>query len=441
MKNNFDNLKKELDNTLFHDVYFDDNQYKKVLNSIASSKKNREFYPFKKRLNVIFSSSVICLLFTGIMYFIGIELNLFNGIHNKQANYIVKSKNELPNEDSKYIPAKQEENDKDMTKEEILTKMLNTVDNFETARGEYIIHYANIPSNATIEYTVSLKNHRGGFGIRTDIVNGEKTVSSEYFTKDALWLVSEQTKTYRELGYVENDNTGKELKLEDAFSKDSNGVNVTNYRESIPFGLANETLFPYEIASNYTRDLDTWEIEKQNEELLGHNTLVIKGEISRADFQSFRFWVDKDTGILVKYETYNEKEEVVDYLHPKKLEVNVPIDSEKFTPNLVGYVNEDESKQNLPRMKTGNIDELVPAQLKQPWEEAKNSSNETTILPFGDSVYIYPKKGYLVNYIEVNGNNGTLYLAKTSNQKSSGTFPALAEGYKVKNLKIVYEDE
>jgi len=45
----------------------------------------------------------------------------------------------------------------------------------------------------------------------------------------------------------------------------------------------------------------------------------------------------------------------------------------------------------------------------------------------------------LVDKIEVNGKAGTLFLAKASLQKSNSNFHALAEGYKVENLKITYE--
>nr|WP_249365451.1 sigma-E factor regulatory protein RseB domain-containing protein [Cytobacillus citreus] len=232
---------------------------------------------------------------------------------------------------------------------------------------------------------------------------------------------------------------GTTLRLDQAFSTAFDGNPLTNYRERPPFGTANETLFPYEIASNYTRDLSKWEIEKQNEELLGHNTLVIKGTKNHRDFQSFRFWVDKDTGILVKYETYNANGDIVDYLHPTKLEVNVPIDSKKFTPNLERYKNNNMLHQEGPMIRTGNIDELIPEELKGQWEEARKKTNETTVLELNGNWYIYVKKGYLVNYIEVNGKEGTLYLAKTSAQKSQHNFHALAEGYKVDSLKIVYE--
>jgi len=443
VENKLDKLKEKMDETILRDVYFDDKQYQRVLNSINKSKFQKQPSSLRNKFNFLLSISVVSIMFLGITYFVGTQLHFFDGIQGKRASdskgVIPEAPNKDTNAEDEYIPPKQEENYNEMTKEEILTKMINTVDNFETAIGEYKIHYNNIPSDSVVEYSISLKNKPGGFGKRTDSVKGKDEVAFQYYTGGSVWTLSEQTKTYMESKYLEEGSPGTPLKIEDAFSVHSDGNNLTNYRERPPIGVANETLFPYEIASNYTRDLNSWNIEKQNEELLGHNTLVIKGNINRRDFQSFRFWVDKDTGILVKYETYNSAGDVVDYLYPTKLEINVPIDNKKFTPNLDGYKNYDLSRQEQPRITTGNIDDLIPEEIKGQWEEAKRKPNETTVLKLNGNWYIYVKKGYLVNYIEANGNQGTLYLAKTSAQKSQHNFQAFAEGYKVDSLKIVYE--
>ncbi|MBS4190384.1 hypothetical protein KHA94_09245 [Bacillus sp. FJAT-49705] len=442
MENKLENLKEKMDDTILRDVYFDDKQYQQVLNSIKKSKFQKQVSTLKNKFNFMLSISVVSIMFLGITYFVGTQLNLFNGPEAQQANEQKENKqeslNKPLNQKTVYIPPKQDENYDEMTKEEILTKMINTVDYFETARGEYKIHYSFNPGYEIVEYAISLKHEPGGYGKRT-LDTGE--ISSQEFYKDGiLWSLNESSKTYMESRVMEgSQQRGTTLRLDQAFSTAFDGNPLTNYRERPPFGTANETLFPYEIASNYTRDLSKWEIEKQNEELLGHNTLVIKGTKNHRDFQSFRFWVDKDTGILVKYETYNANGDIVDYLHPTKLEVNVPIDSKKFTPNLERYKNNNMLHQEGPMIRTGNIDELIPEELKGQWEEARKKTNETTVLELNGNWYIYVKKGYLVNYIEVNGKEGTLYLAKTSAQKSQHNFHALAEGYKVDSLKIVYE--
>ncbi|SFC87520.1 BlaR1 peptidase M56 [Bacillus sp. 491mf] len=337
-----------------------------------------------------------------------------------------------------YTPPKQEEYFGDMTKEEILTKMLNTVDNFETAKGEFKIHSVNT-GDRVINYELSLHNQAGGYSKTTRVENEIEKVTSHYYNNGTMWDLRKDTGMYIEMRYGQEAKRSKPLKIENAFSVNGEGDNVTDYRERPIIGEAMSSLFPYEIASNYTRNLNTWEIEKQNEQLLGHNTLVIKGDINKRINKSFRFWVDKDTGILVKYETYDTVGKVADYLYPTSLEVNIPIDSKRFTPDLTGYQKEELFKKDQSQMTTGNIDNLVPEAIKAQWEEAKKKTNETTTLQHDGKWYIHAKKGYLVNYIEVNGKEGTLFLAKASPQKEQFIFHALAEGYKAETLKMVYE--
>ncbi len=367
-----------------------------------------------------------------------------NGKQIKQTTEKVSKKEDHKGK-TVYIPPKQKENFKDMTKEEILTKMLNTVDYFKTAKGKFKIHYGNSESSDSYsinDYELSLKNNynSGGYSKIAEVVNGKEIVRYSYYRDGKMWDLTPESATYNEAEYLTGEKQ-ETLKPDEAFTKDSEGNNVTYYRERPFITGGSESLFPYEIASNYTRDLNTWEIEKQNEELLGHNTLVIKGKINKIVNKSFRFWVDKDTGILVKYETYDAAGKVNDYSYPAKLEINVPIDSNDFVPkSLDGYKKLDRSAiEKGPIFETGNIDSQIPKELKTQWDEAKKKPNETTIFHQNDKWYISVKRGYLADYIEVNGREGTLFLAKTSPQKSQFIFHALAKGYKVDSLKIIYE--
>ncbi|HDX9579012.1 TPA: transcriptional regulator [Bacillus pseudomycoides] len=376
-----------------------------------------------------------------------IVVSLFSLLNARADGEIEQQKGQTPKkvtttetkkEGTIYTPPKQEEYFGDMTKEEILTKLLNTVDNFETAKGEFKIHSVNT-RDEVINYELSLHNKAGGYSKYTHVNNEIEKVTARYYNNGTMWDIREDTGMYRENRYLQGKERSKPLKIENAFPVNSEGVDETDYRERPPISGAMSSLFPYEIASNYTRNLNTWEIEKQNEQLLGHNTLVIKGNINKRINKSFRFWVDKDTGILVKYETYDAAGKGADYLYPTSLEINVSIDSKRFTPDLTGYKKEEMLKKDQPQMTTGNIDNLIPEAIKAQWEEAKKKPNETTTLQYDGKWYIHAKKGYLVNYMKVNGKEGTLFLAKASSQKEQSIFSALAEGYKVESLKIVYE--
>jgi hypothetical protein len=439
VENKLKNLKEKMDGTILQDVYFSEQLERKVLSSIKQSKIQKPESTFKNRFNSVLSVTVTTLLFLGIGYYAASKMQLINvgnGEYSAKPKEIKQEKNS-----SIYVPPVQKENYKIMTKEEILTKMINTVNNFETAKGEFKLHYDGSPGYLLVDYELSLHHNPGGDSSLT-ATDGTYTKMSHYYKGGTMWDINEAMGTYRETKYLESlQRSQKTLTIEDAFTKASDGNDVTFLRERPDVGVGVEkTLFNYEMVSYFTRDLNKWEIEKQNEELLGHNTLVIRGNKAHLNVRSFRFWVDKDTGIIVKYETYNSAGKVVEYLYPTKLEINVPVDSKHFTPNLQNYKKEDMSlREKGPGMETGNIDSEIPEGLKAQWEAAKKKPNETTVLHLDDKFYIFVKKGYLVDRIETNGKEGTLYLTKTSPQKSQFTFHALAKGYKVDKLKVVYE--
>lgn len=256
---------------------------------------------------------------------------------NKQSeNTLQRSNAQQSNNDTKpgqnesvFSPPKQEEITDEMTKKEILTKLLNTVDYFETAIGKFEL--LKNEKKSLVEYQLSLTEMEGGYSSVTNYDSNSKSsrVSITYYKDGKLWIPDKSPRSYK-------IHSGSTLIPEDAFSTNSHGDNVTTYRERPPIGIAQSSLFPYEIASNYTRDNNQWEIEKQNEMLLNHNTIVLKGNLKSSNNQgakTFRFWVDKDSGILVKYELYDATGNVVSYLHPLELKVNVPVDTKGFEPD------------------------------------------------------------------------------------------------------------
>ncbi|WP_181444435.1 sigma-E factor regulatory protein RseB domain-containing protein [Bacillus sp. 03113] len=423
MVNKLNDLKNKMNETVLNDIRFEEKHKQHVLRSLYQKEA-----PIKKGFRPILSAAIATIMFLGIASYLSIEAGLFNGKTDQQST----ETQEKLKSSTIYTPPKQEEYTKDMTKKEILTKMINSVDYFDTAKGKF--EYVTSGSRLIVDYELSLNHKPGGYSKVSTEENGKSVDEFIYYGKGYLWGVDHETRSYIKYQYVEEKRSST-LQIEDAFSIDQEGIPVTNYRERPPIGVAQSSLFPYEIASNYTRDLNTWEIEKQNEELLDHNTVVLKGNVNKHRFQSFRFWVDKDSGILVKYETYDSNGEIVDYLHPLSLEVNVPVHTELFTPKLEikGFLQQ---KVLAPGITSGDINAKIPYDLKEQWEQAKQKPNETTILQHDKKWYIYTEKGYIVDRIEVNNNEGTVFLVKASPQKAQFNIPVLAEGYEMSTLKI-----
>lgn len=436
MEDKLRNLKKELDDTVFKNIPFNRNESIKSVLDGGTRKKNysKNYLYFFKKWFPEFVSVIVCTTILFSLIKVGVDNYSGTQFENMKKNQ-TETLNSKEN-DTTHVPTPNKEEQKELSKEEILTKMFSTFHHFDTANGEFELHYdgGDEPVDVTVQYELSLKLN-GGYS--KELVSKE-TSNLIYYQDNQLWRVDDQEKNYSAESYPDGLLTNPEGKK--YIDIDQYGdITILSDAGSPPIGIARESLFPYEFIKNYIENTNDITIENQNEELLGHNTMVMMLNIKNRSITNIRLWVDKDTGIMVKYEAYNSSGEVIDYLHPTKLQINVPVDSKNFTPNLEGYTDYEQARQEQPSMTTGNIDELVPAELKAQWEEAKKNPDETTVLHLDDKWYIFAKKGYLVNYIEVNGTEGTLFLSKTPPQKSQYTFHALAEGYKVDTLEVVYE--
>ncbi|WP_298468212.1 hypothetical protein [uncultured Psychrobacillus sp.] len=351
----FKNIKNNMNQTVLKDIDFNEKNKKKVRQIIENRKKKR--FPLKPTFHFLLPLGATCLLFLGVGYFTLSEFGILSKdnktsyLNNTSDNVLRTSENEA----SLIKPPLLEESYEDMTKEEVFVKLLNTVDYFHTAAGKFETYdlYSDDSDSTTItEYKISIKNKIGGYEKITDLFDEKLMGSKEgvqeisYMNGD-IWIKSHDTKTYFVSDYQQAP-TQEALTLEEALSisikdiyKSDNG-----FREGSPIGRSGISLFPYELASIYLRNMSLWDIEKQNEELLGHNTIVLNGKIDdqvksrfnmKGTTETFRFWVDKDTGILIKYETYDADGELTSYLHPELLEVNSEINPQEFVPNLDGF--------------------------------------------------------------------------------------------------------
>ena len=232
MEKHLKKLKRSMDNTVFKDVPYDRTRsISSVLTPLDKERKsNIQTQPskMKNKLNFLLSISVVSMMFLGITYFVGTQLNLLNFINGNQAESTKKSLNQ----ETVYIPPKQEENFKEMTKEEILTKMLNSVDYFETAKGEFKVKYADKLGETLIEYELSLNNKAGGYSKENYITEGAEKVTSLYYKDGTKWTIDENSGSYVKGTYdIETQASQSEtLTIEEAFTVDNKGNEVFSYR-------------------------------------------------------------------------------------------------------------------------------------------------------------------------------------------------------------------
>ncbi|SDK21207.1 hypothetical protein [Sediminibacillus albus] len=208
-----------------------------------------------------------------------------------------------------------------LTKKAIKNLMLHSEEYFTTAKGEFNYHRRSIDLNEDVQFKLSMEEPFGGYATSLN-TNGEEK-SRYYFNEDYIWEVYESEETYFK---TKNEDNKPELKP------------VT------------QSLFPRDIAMDYLASMDLWSIEEQNGELVGRKVFVIAGELSdygkelnSAD--SFRFWVDKKTGILMQYEIYASTGKVKNSLYMERLEIDKNLEEFDYEPDLKGYQKEPGSPE------------------------------------------------------------------------------------------------
>jgi hypothetical protein len=335
--------KENMDATVMSDIHFDEQNKKNVLQAISDKRSKQRF--IKPSFRYALSIGTACMFFLGVGYFISEKVDLSTG-----EEYVGSVK---PQESQKGSnpshPPTMDESYEDMTKNDVLEKLLNTVDHFETASGEFEL-FTTYRDGRTIvtstEFKLRNKSDFGGYDKTSEkLSDGGESVNETIYNDKKIWRKESAGKTYTACEYQPVPSQENFTTPEEAFSVDTNALfkSNTKLRERPLLGSRSAlSLFPYEMTSNILRNEQLWKIEKQNEEVAGHNTIVLFGEFDEYEKElskndTFRFWVDKDTGILVKYEMYGSDGDVADYLHPIRLEVNVPVDPKEFVPDLDGY--------------------------------------------------------------------------------------------------------
>ncbi|SDM43813.1 hypothetical protein [Sediminibacillus halophilus] len=302
----FQSLKQRMDNSSeLTKVEFTKESKERVLEKLHRT--NDENLQKRNRWRGPISFALTAILLLGTGYFgLGVIKNGNQFNSSSENNPSISEKNDSSNESNK-------EERNQLTKKAIKKLMMHAEENFTTAKGEFTYHRSSVDLNEEVQFKLSLEDPFGGYA--TSRSNHEGNESSYYFNEDYIWEVDESDKTY-----FKADNQDVEPLLKP----------VT------------QSIFPRKMAIDYLASMDLWSIEEQNAELNGREVFIIAGELSdygkelnAAD--SFRFWVDKETGILIQYEIYGMDGDIIDSLYTKTLEVDKDLEEFDYEPDLKGY--------------------------------------------------------------------------------------------------------
>ncbi|MCA0147280.1 hypothetical protein LCD52_00605 [Rossellomorea vietnamensis] len=402
MSDMLEKLKEELDEQVLKDLDFREKNKSVVRNHFKS---NLEPSRVKKHFRIgLILSFCFTALFLGVACFfilnhLGITQDESLSQKNEKTNEIQEHK-ELTHPQPK-------ENDEVMTKEEVLHKLFNSVDYFETAAGEFESYYL---SKSTVEYKVSNKGVIGGYEKVIDYPDPKnpqtkERVSKTYYYKNHVWHLDLNSMESVKFDIMP-EKKRPVVKADDIFKLDPDDIleydTMNIFRETPPSMYAGISLYADTFIAKYLRPENKWSIEKQNEKLLGHNTLVITGTLDdslvdtmQPDEKEFRIWVDKDTGIMVKNEVYSDTGELVSYLRPKSLEINKTFHDNEFEPDLDGFHSfRDERDRELEVIehadtKRSEVEEVMAIQRET--MPLFYEFNDPKLSPFSASIEKYRK--------------------------------------------------
>lgn len=205
----------------------------------------------------------------------------------------------------------------------IQDKMWNAIDNYKNISGAYKSYSSRLGSN-TVEFQVRQGEKPSSY-MKTTAQDG-RVLEDRVNGKVLMTKVNGQLVEASPVAPVDNKKPNQRYTKLD-------GKKVYVFRENPAF-LNDRVSFPQAEALGYMEDQGKWSIQGE-EVLLGRTAVVVGGELEdhykqKHLAETFKFWVDKDTGILLKAQEYNTEGKIVENMEVTALKVNGPIVEERF---------------------------------------------------------------------------------------------------------------
>lgn len=204
------------------------------------------------------------------------------------------------------------------SKEMIWHKMLNTVDYFDSVSGSFIYTISDINDVYEVTFNTDLNTSKAFSSISQ--ANPSSYAVSLYSDGENYYNINDITGTYTvdPNAAVKRENSVAEDDSSRYFIGDD-GIPCYSYRaDSTNAYLAKSCIFPQEMAFGFLTDLSLWEIADEDQ-YLGRECYVISGKTAESYGQkigvsNFEFYVDKATGVLLKYNGYDLNGQLCDFL-------------------------------------------------------------------------------------------------------------------------------
>ena len=253
-----------------------------------------------------------------------------------------------------------------VSKEDIFYMMLNSIDYYDKISGTIYVHYGNIDFYEAVTFQCALSDtaayaHEIQYDCNQPAAASAAECAEQMKSAEAAVLRDVETScTGEQLYYVDHSRSAyrqeqsynittleqagpvsdeeRHFTMDDGFPAYSYRANPTN----IP--SASICLFPQEMTFGYLTDTDLWEIkgvEKLNGRTCYHITGVTGAEYGKKrNVASFEFFVDTNTGVLLKYVGYDTNGNISDYLYSENMQFEEKAEAVKAAPIPRSYQNE-----------------------------------------------------------------------------------------------------
>lgn len=232
------------------------------------------------------------------------------------------------------ITASGEERNSLENKSYIYHMMLNSIDYFNTVKGE--IHYNSSygENNESIcKFQTDMMNSYSFEETYNDTEQGQiyctayiyDNIYYRVFDADHEYLKADIQSSYEYENISDNYRVGKNAEENYYYSFGRQSYTLLSYADSY--------IFPQDIAMSHLAEFGLWEVTGI-EEKCGRVCAVIEGRVEDiktggSDFD-YKIYVDLDTGIIMNYSSYDLNGNLLDFTYMTELETDILVDKVKF---------------------------------------------------------------------------------------------------------------
>lgn len=236
----------------------------------------------------------------------------------------------------------------------ILTdNIFNTFDYFITASGTISYFTKTTEENYSIDFIADLQSKESYEhiitndsdienitcnGVQTVYDNIAKTKMIFYINTDEVSDIEKEIKEWNP--YYNSDKS----KIENRHYIDDEGYEHWFYDQTlIGTGMSNSIIKPQEMTLALLSDFSKWGFDDDSV-YIDRECYIISGEaceryLNNYNVKHFKIWVDKNTFVFLKYEGYDENDEIVHYIAAENISFDKPIKS----PNQIHTEKEENS--------------------------------------------------------------------------------------------------